>query len=223
MPHNRPRERTGRPHRNQAHPRAATPRVARHALARARARTAARGGGRRHGAHLADDDGSADQRAGLVDVDVQYVTAQVTGTRTEQCEATVEDRLPDGTVPDEVNCLQVLATVTSGAQSGSDVEVWATATLTAADVPDGTRIVVQHYPAADGAPEAWAWPTSPAACRWRTLALAFARRHRAGRAVGAGCVRSIGLGLAFVVLGQYVLPGLVAGEDAVSWRCAGPP
>ena len=99
------------------------------------------------------DDGGTGQRAGLVDVGVEHVTAEVTGTRTEQCESTVEDRLPDGSQPDQVPCLQVLATVTSGAQAGTEIEVWATATLTASDVPDGTRIVVQHYPAADGAPE----------------------------------------------------------------------
>ncbi|KQY43802.1 YibE/F family protein [Cellulomonas sp. Root137] len=154
------------------------------------------------------------QRAGLVDVDVEHVTAQVTGTRTEQCESTIEDRLPDGTQPDRVECLRVLATVTSGAQAGTDIEVWATSTITAGDVPDGTRIVVQHYPAADGAPEAWAWSDFARGVPLATLALAFVLIT--ALVAGWRGLRAIaGLVIAFVVLWQYVLPGLIAGEDAV--------
>ena len=160
------------------------------------------------------DDGGTGQRAGLVDVGVEHVTAEVTGTRTEQCESTVEDRLPDGSQPDQVPCLQVLATVTSGAQAGTEIEVWATATLTASDVPDGTRIVVQHYPAADGAPEAWAWSDFARGVPLATLALAFVL-ITALVAGWRGLRAIVGLALAFVVLWQYVLPGLIAGEDAV--------
>ncbi|KRD45358.1 YibE/F family protein [Cellulomonas sp. Root930] len=154
------------------------------------------------------------QRAGLVEVDVEHVTAQVTGTRTEQCESTIEDRLPDGTQPDRVECLRVLATVTSGAQAGTDIEVWATSTITDGDVPDGTRIVVQHYPAADGAPEAWAWSDFARGVPLATLALAFVLIT--ALVAGWRGLRAIaGLVIAFVVLWQYVLPGLIAGEDAV--------
>ncbi|WP_421741678.1 YibE/F family protein [Cellulomonas sp.] len=157
---------------------------------------------------------TAGQRAGLVDVDVEHVTAQVTGTRTEQCESTIEDRLPDGTQPERVECLRVLATVTSGAQAGTDIEVWATSTITADDVPDGTRIVVQHYPAADGAPEAWAWSDFARGVPLATLALAFVLVT--ALVAGWRGLRAIaGLVVAFVVLWQYVLPGLIAGEDAV--------
>jgi hypothetical protein len=160
------------------------------------------------------DDGGAGQRAGLVDAGVEFVGATVTGTRTEQCESTVEDRLPDGSQPDQVPCLKVLATVTSGARDGADIEVWATATLTASDVPEGTRIIVQRYPAADGSPETWAWSDFARGVPLATLALAFVlvtmlvAGWRGLRAI-------VGLALAFVVLWQYVLPGLIAGEDAV--------
>ncbi|WP_421733539.1 YibE/F family protein [Cellulomonas sp.] len=154
------------------------------------------------------------QRAGLVDVDVEHVTAQVTGTRTEQCQSTIEDRLPDGSQPDQVQCLRVLATVTSGAQAGAAIEVWATATVTAADLRDGTRIVVQHYPAADGAPEVWAWSDFARGVPLATLALAFVLVT--ALVAGWRGLRAIaGLVIAFVVLWQYVLPGLIAGEDAV--------
>lgn len=160
------------------------------------------------------DDGGTGQRAGLVDVGVEHVTAEATGTRTEQCESTVEDRLPDGSQPDQVPCLLVLATVTSGEQTGTDIEVWATATLTAADVPEGTRIVVQHYPAEDGVPETWAWSDFARGVPLATLALAFVL-ITALVAGWRGLRAIVGLALAFVVLWQYVLPGLIAGENAV--------
>lgn len=160
------------------------------------------------------DDGGAGQRAGLVDVDVQYVTARVTGTRSERCASTVEDRLPDGSQPDQVPCLKVLARVTTGPQAGTDIEIWATATLTAADVPDGTRIVVQHYPAADGSPETWVWSDFARGVPLATLALAFVL-ITALVAGWRGLRAIVGLGIAFVLLWVYLLPGLIAGENAV--------
>jgi uncharacterized membrane protein len=161
-----------------------------------------------------DDAEPVGQRAGLVDVDVEYVTAQVTGTRSEQCDSTIEDRRADGTQPDRVECLRVHATVTSGVQSGTAIEVWATSTVTAGDVPDGTRIVVQHYPAADGAPEAWAWSDFARGVPLATLALAFVLIT--ALVAGWRGLRAIaGLAIAFVVLWQYVLPGLIAGQDAM--------
>ena len=154
------------------------------------------------------------QRAGLVDVGVEHVTAKVTGTRTEQCESTVEDRLPDGSQPDQVPCLKVLATVTSGSQPGTDIEVWATATLTASDVPEGTRIVVEHYPAADGSPETWAWSDFAAGSpsprsRWRSC---WSPPWSPG---GVACARSSAWPSRSRCSGQYVLPGLITGENAV--------
>lgn len=157
---------------------------------------------------------SSAQIAGLGDDGVTYESATVTGTRQEQCEATVEDRLPDGTLPDQVACLKVLATVTSGPQEGTAIEVWATATTTPADVPGGTRIIVQHYPAADGSPQTWAWSDYARGVPLATFALAFVILV-ALVARWRGLLAILGLVISFVVLWVYVLPGLIAGENAM--------
>ncbi|MBB2921431.1 YibE/F family protein [Cellulomonas cellasea] len=150
----------------------------------------------------------------LVDVEVQYPTARVTGTSVESCEGTSEDRLADGTVPEQVECLRVFATVTSGSEEGRDIDLWATATLQPEDVRDGAAIVVQRYPATATDGELWAWHDFERTVPLGTLALVFAvvtvlvAGMRGLRAL-------IGLVLAFAVIGTYILPGLVAGEDAL--------
>jgi uncharacterized membrane protein len=150
----------------------------------------------------------------VVDVMVEYPTAEVTGTAVEQCEGTSEDRLADGTVPASVQCLKVFATVTSGTEKGREIELWATATLNPGDVPEGTALVVQRYPATATDTELWAWHDFQRTIPLATLALVFAvvtvlvAGMRGLRAL-------IGLVLAFAVIGAYILPGLVAGEDAL--------
>jgi len=147
-------------------------------------------------------------------VALDYPSATVTGTSTEECEGTVEDRAVDGTIPATVPCLRVQATVTSGSERGRDVEVWATAGTTESDVRAGTRIVVEHYPATDTDTEVWAWHDYDRTLPLVTIALAFAlaivlvARTRGLRAL-------VGLALAFVVIGAYLLPALLAGENAV--------
>ena len=152
--------------------------------------------------------------SGVVDSGVQHVTAKVTGTRTERCSSTIEDVLPDGTLPDQVDCLRVLATVVTGPLAGTDIEVWATASLTQAEVPAGTRIVVEHYPDSDGSGETWAWYDFARGIPLGALALAFAL-VTALVAGWRGLRAIVGLAVAAVVLWLYVLPGLVAGEHAV--------
>lgn len=148
----------------------------------------------------------------LVDVEVQYPTARVTGTSVESCEGTSEDRLADGTVPAQVECLRVYATVTSGSEEGRDIELWATATLQPEDVREGAGLVVQRYPATATDGELWAWHDFERSVPLGTLALAFAvvtvlvAGMRGLRAL-------IGLVLAFAVIGAYILPALVAGEN----------
>jgi uncharacterized membrane protein len=147
-------------------------------------------------------------------VDVDYPTATVTGSSEERCPGTVEDRQPDGTVPETVDCLRVRATVTSGDQRGAEIEVWATASTTADDVPAGTRILVEHYPATSTDGEVWAWHDYDRTLPLVTIALAFAlaivlvARSRGLRAL-------VGLLIAFAVIGAYVLPALLRGENAV--------
>jgi uncharacterized membrane protein len=147
-------------------------------------------------------------------VALDYPTATVTGTSQEECAGTVEDRTTDGTIPETVDCLRVQATVTSGDERGREISVWATASTTPADVPAGTRILVEHYPASGGDPEVWAWHDYDRTLPLVTLAVAFAlaivlvARTRGLRAL-------IGLVIAFAVIGVYVLPALLRGENAV--------
>lgn len=147
-------------------------------------------------------------------VEIQYPSAKVTGTSEERCGGTVEDRRADGTIPETVTCLRVAATVTSGTERGREISLWATSSITAADVPTGTRIVVQHYPATDEDTEVWAWHDYDRTVPLVTISLAFAlaiilvARKRGLRAL-------IGLVLAFGVIGVYVLPALLAGQNAV--------
>ncbi|WP_454049213.1 YibE/F family protein [Cellulomonas sp. Marseille-Q8402] len=147
-------------------------------------------------------------------VALDYPKATVTGTSQERCEGTVEDRLPDGTIPTEVTCLRVAATITSGPERGRDVDVWATASLTADDVPTGTRVLLEHYPATATDTEVWAWHDYDRTLPLVSIALVFAlaivlvARSRGLRAL-------LGLVIAFAVIGVYVLPALVAGENAV--------
>jgi uncharacterized membrane protein len=162
----------------------------------------------------ASGDSATSGRPETVDVDVYHATAEVTSTRLEQCEGTGEDRLPDGRVPETVDCLRVFVTVLDGAEKGRQIDVLATATLTARDLPVGTKVVVEHYPAADGSPEVWAWSDFARTAPLATLGLAFVAvtalvaRWRGLRAL-------LGLAIAFVVLWLYVLPGLVAGHNAL--------
>lgn len=148
----------------------------------------------------------------LVDVEVEYPTARVTGTSVESCEGTSEDRRADGSVPERVECLRVLATVTSGSEEGRDIELWATATLQPDDVREGASLVVQRYPATETDGELWAWHDFERTVPLGTLALAFA--VVTVLVAGMRGLRALlGLVLAFAVIGTYILPGLVAGED----------
>ncbi|GAA3803066.1 gluconokinase, GntK/IdnK-type [Cellulomonas soli] len=153
-------------------------------------------------------------RPQLVDVAVELDSARVTATQLQRCDGTVEDVQADGTVPDQVDCLQVTARVTSGPRAGTTVEVFATAGLGVDDVPVGTAVVVEYYPEADGSPAVWAWHGFSRSLPLGAFALAFALVTVL--VAGARGLRAlIGLVLAFGVLALYVLPGLVAGENAV--------
>jgi uncharacterized membrane protein len=159
-------------------------------------------------------DGTAVTARTIEAVGTEYPSAKVTGTSLESCEGTVEDRRTDGTIPERVPCLRVHATVTSGSEKGREISVWATAGTSASDVPDGTRIVVERYPATGTDDEVWAWHDYERSIPLLTIAAAFAlaiilvARARGLRAL-------IGLAIAFAVIGWYVLPALLHGENAV--------
>ncbi|QGQ18822.1 YibE/F family protein [Cellulomonas sp. JZ18] len=144
---------------------------------------------------------------------VDFVTGRVVESRWATCEGTVEDVEPDGTVPDDVRCLRVTAQVPDGGADGT-VEVVATAGLAPADVPEGTRVVLERYPAADGQPEVWAWGDFARGVPLLALAVVFALLTVLVAGV-RGLRALVGLVLAFAVLGGYLLPAVVAGENAL--------
>ncbi|GIG41351.1 YibE/F family protein [Cellulomonas phragmiteti] len=160
--------------------------------------------------------GGEGPETGLVDPDVTYVGAQVVDARTQACDGTIEDVLPDGTVPQSVDCLQVTAR-TSG---GREVQVFATSGITAADIPAGTRVLLERYPAADGDPEVWAWHDVDRTLPLGTFALAFALVTTLVAGL-RGLRALIGLALAFLVLGAYILPALVVGQDGLTVALSG--
>ncbi|WP_273652479.1 YibE/F family protein [Cellulomonas fimi] len=151
---------------------------------------------------------------GFVEVDVERVAATVTGSRWDTCDGTVEDMAPDGSVPSTVRCLHVTAEVDAGSEAGTSVEVIATSGLTRADVPPGTAVVLEHYPADVNGDEVWAWGDFRRGVPLATFALAFAlvtvlvAGMRGFRAL-------VGLAIAFVVLAVHLVPALVQGQPAL--------
>lgn len=147
-------------------------------------------------------------------VELEYPSGVVRNTAQEQCRGTVEDQRPDGTVPEKVRCLQATVEVTSGSEAGRTVKVWATATLTSREVRPGTRVVLERYPPTATDEEAWAWHDFQRTIPLGALLALFAvsivlvAGMRGLRALG-------GLIVAFTVIGVYVLPALLAGENAV--------
>ncbi len=145
---------------------------------------------------------------------VEYPGARVVGSERQTCEATAEDRQADGTIPDEVTCLRVTARVTDGPEAGREVQVWATAGITAADVPAGTSVVLERYPASDEDAETWAWHDFSRSFPLLTLALVFAALTVLVAGM-RGLRALLGLAVAFTVIGAYVLPALLGGADAI--------
>lgn len=158
--------------------------------------------------------GSPVVRSEVAAAGATYPSARVVESVMRSCTATSEDRLIDGTIPEAVECLRVTATVTSGARSGEEVEVWATPRLRPADVPAGTRITLQHYPGASGDAEVWAWhdfartiPLALLLASFVLVTLAVAR-SRGMRAL-------VGLALAFAVIAVFMIPALLDGESGL--------
>ena len=155
----------------------------------------------------------AHQPTGVVDFGAEYPKARVTAVETTTCAGANEDRKADGTIPDKVPCTQVTAVLTSSTQVGNVVKVWTPATIAAADVPLGTRLVLLRYPPTTTDEEAWSWYDFDRGIPLSALAIAFAvavvavARFRGLRAL-------VGLAIAFGVIGAFVLPAVLEGRDA---------
>ncbi|MBC7289888.1 MAG: YibE/F family protein [Actinotalea sp.] len=157
---------------------------------------------------------------GIVALDAEYPRAQVVSVQEEVCRGTSEDRLPDGTVPESVRCLSVVATVLDGEAAGTEVDVWALPTLTTADLPPGTRIVLERYLATDTEPEVWVFHDVARTAPLGVLAAAFAVVVTA--VAGLRGLRAIaGLAIAFGVVAVFMLPALLEGRDPLAVGLAG--
>ena len=152
-------------------------------------------------------------RTGIVDMPTEYPTATVVSISEEDCSGENEDRLPDGTIPERVPCVRVLAEVAG--TDGQVVQVWAPATVAASDVPPGTEIVLSRFLATPTEPEVWAWYDFSRTVPLGALAAAFALVVIAVAGV-RGFRALVGLVVAFGVIGVFMLPALLRGEDPLA-------
>ena len=153
---------------------------------------------------------------GLVDPGVEYVSGTVVDSSMTRCDGSIEDVLPDGTVPDSVDCLEV----TVRTPGGQEVDVFATSGITSSDASPGTRVMLERYPAQDGEPELWAWHDIDRTLPLGTFALAFAIVTTLVAGL-RGLRALVGLVVAFAVIAGYVLPALVVGHDGLTVALAG--
>jgi uncharacterized membrane protein len=154
-------------------------------------------------------------RTGIVAMDTEYPTARVVSLSQESCAGENEDRLPDGTIPDEVACVSVLAEVMGGDADGAVVQVWAPATVPASELSPGTRIVLARYLATPDEPEVWAWYDFSRTVPLGALAAGFALVVIVVAGI-RGLRALIGLVIAFGVIGAFMLPALLRGEDPLA-------
>lgn len=152
---------------------------------------------------------------GVVALDAEYPRGEVVRSTEGACAASSEDRLPDGTIPEEVRCTTVVATVLEGDAAGTEVEVWALPTLTAADLPPGTAIVLERYLATDTEPEVWVFHDVARTAPLGVLAAAFAVVVVAVAGL-RGLRAIIGLVIAFGVVAVFMLPALLEGKDPLA-------
>ena len=152
---------------------------------------------------------------GIVSVEAEYPTARVLETATERCAGSTEVRQPDGEVPESVECVVVLAEVTSTAAAGRVVEVYAPATLRPGDVSVGARIVLARYLATDTDPEVYVWYDFARTFPLGMLAIAFAVVVIAVAGL-RGLRALVGLILAFGVIAAFMLPALLEDKDPLT-------
>ena len=148
---------------------------------------------------------------GIVAMDAEYPEARVVGVQQENCSGVNEDRLPDGTIPAEVPCVRVQAELAGG----DVVEVWAPSTLRASDLPVGTTIVLTHYLETPTEPAVWAFSDFSRTVPLGVLAAAFAVVVTA--VAGFRGLRAlVGLIVSFGVIGAFMLPAILRGEDPLA-------
>jgi uncharacterized membrane protein len=144
----------------------------------------------------------------------QVVHATIRSVAKHTCEGTVEDRLPDGSIPTEVACPSARVHLTSGPDAGRSTSVDVPAAVTRGGLSAGDRIDLDLYPPTSGQPRTYAWldfsRTLPLAV---IVALFVAVVLLVGRTRGLAALA--GLGVAYAGVFFFVVPALVRGEQPV--------
>ncbi|WP_432571600.1 YibE/F family protein [Kineococcus sp. SYSU DK005] len=141
----------------------------------------------------------------------QTVRGEVTATQARTCRGGLaEDRLPDGSVPESVECPQAAVAL----DGGGTVVVTVPAAVFHGGLGAGDRVVLTRYPGEAGAPATHVWEDVD---RRAALAVAAAVFVLLTVAVGGrrGLAALAGLALGGAAIAFHVLPALLAQEDAV--------
>ncbi|WP_432543287.1 YibE/F family protein [Kineococcus sp. SYSU DK002] len=123
-----------------------------------------------------------------------------------------EERLPDGTLPETVECPE--ATVRVDGPAGTEVTVPVPAAAYHGGLSPGTRVVLTRYPAEAGGQDTYVWddvdrrvPLAVVVAVFVVLTVAVGRRR--------GLAALAGLALGGAAIAFHVVPALLAQEDAV--------
>jgi uncharacterized membrane protein len=147
-------------------------------------------------------------------VGAQTVRGEVTGTRLHTCRAELaEERLPDGTMPETVECPDATVAITDPADAAS-VTVPVPAAVFHGGLAPGDRVVLTRYPAEAGGSEAYVWedfdrrvPLAIVLGVFVLLTVLVGRRR--------GVAALIGLGIGGAAIAFHVVPALLTEQNAV--------
>ena len=148
------------------------------------------------------------------------VQARVESTRAYPCPGTTDDRMPDGSIPATVTCVQVRAQLTDGAQAGRQISVEVAPQVYQAGIGRADLIDVVRYPQGAGQGDAYAWVDFARDLPLGILAVVFAvavvvvARLR-------GVAALVGLGLGYLTVLRFMLPALLRGESGAGVALVG--
>ncbi|WP_088321172.1 YibE/F family protein [Kineosporia sp. R_H_3] len=147
---------------------------------------------------------------------VVFVEGTVESTSRATCEGTSSDRLLDGTIPQTVTCVTAKVRVDPGASAGGGevVSVAVPSAVERAGLSRGDGVRLTRFPPADGQPAVYAWADRSRRTPLTVLAVVFALAVVAvARLKGLAALG--GLAVAYLAIGSFVVPALLAGSDPV--------
>jgi uncharacterized membrane protein len=157
-----------------------------------------------------DGDVAAQTRPTNAYAGVTFTSGEVLSTSESVCEGASEDRLPDGSIPDQTVCVAASVQL----EGGRRVEVQIPPEVKRAGLGDGDRVRLARYPADADLPETYAWVDYDRRLPLGILAAVFALVV-IGVARLKGLAALAGLAIAYPVIFAFMLPALRAGENAV--------